>query len=191
MLRVGITGGIGTGKSTVAKLFSILGVPVYESDKRAKWIIENHHSVISELKSLLGAEAYGADGKYNRNFVASAVFQNQDLLTKLNQIVHPRVAQDFEDWTSLQNTVFVLKEAAIMNRNSGLDKIIVVDSPKELRLKRLLQRDYHKTKEELEKVIANQKTELEFIEMADFVVKNDENSMLIPQVLEIYTKLTS
>jgi dephospho-CoA kinase len=191
MLKVGITGGIGSGKSLVAKLFSVLGIPVYESDQRAKWLIENNAVIISEIKEILGGEAYSLEGKYNKIFVSGAVFQNEELLKKLNQIVHPRVRQDFEDWVLVQNAPFVIKEAAIMSRNGGLDKIIVVNSPKDLRIKRLLKRDSHRDKSEIEKVISNQKTEKEFLQMADFVINNDENSLLIPQVLEINKKLTS
>jgi dephospho-CoA kinase len=105
--------------------------------------------------------------------------------------VHPRVRQDFEDWVLLQNAPFVLKEAAIMRRNAGLDKIIVVYSPKDLRIKRLLKRDTHRNLSEIEKVIANQKTEKEFLEMADFMINNDDKEMLIPQVIEVYKKLIS
>jgi len=109
----------------------------------------------------------------------------------LNQIVHPRVAKNFDDWVSSQNSKYVLKEAAIMNKNSGLDKIIVLVSPMEVRISRLLKRDVSKGREGFEKIIANQKTDSEFLEMADFVITNNEEYMLIPQVLEIYQTLTS
>jgi|694.fasta_scaffold45531_4 dephospho-CoA kinase len=191
MLKVGITGGIGSGKSVVAKIFSTLGIPVYESDQRAKWLIEYNKDIVSEIREFLGNEAYNEDGKYDKVFVSKAVFQNEELLRKLNQIVHPRVRQDFEDWVLLQNAPFVLKEAAIMRRNAGLDKIIVVYSPKDLRIKRLLKRDTHRNLSEIEKVIANQKTEKEFLEMADFMINNDDKEMLIPQVIEVYKKLIS
>ena len=191
MLKVGITGGIGSGKSVVAKIFSTLGIPVYESDQRAKWLIEYNKDIVSEIREFLGNEAYNEDGKYDKVFVSKAVFQNEELLRKLNQIVHPRVRQDFEDWVLLQNAPFVLKEAAIMRRNAGLDKIIVVYSPKDLRIKRLLKRDTHRNLSEIEKVIANQKTEKEFLEMADFVINNDDKELLIPQVIEVYKKLIS
>ncbi len=191
MLKVGITGGIGSGKSVVAKIFSTLGIPVYESDQRAKWLIEYNKDIVSEISEFLGNEAYNEDGKYDKVFVSKAVFQNEELLRKLNQIVHPRVRQDFEDWVLLQNAPFVLKEAAIMRRNAGLDKIIVVYSPKNLRIKRLLKRDTHRNLSEIEKVIANQKTEKEFLEMADFMINNDDKEMLIPQVIEVYKKLIS
>ncbi|CAN1534065.1 CoaE Dephospho-CoA kinase [Spirosomataceae bacterium] len=191
MLKVGITGGIGSGKSVVAKIFSTLGIPVYESDQRAKWLIEYNKDIVSEIRDFLGNEAYNEDGKYDKVFVSKAVFQNKELLRKLNQIVHPRVRQDFEDWVLLQNAPFVLKEAAIISRNAGLDKIIVVHSPKDLRIKRLLKRDTHRNLSEIEKVISNQKTEKEFLEMADFVINNDDKELLIPQVIEVYKKLIS
>ena len=191
MLKVGITGGIGSGKSVVAKIFSTLGIPVYESDQRAKWLIEYNKDIVSEIRDFLGNEAYNEDGKYDKVFVSKAVFQNEELLRKLNQIVHPRVRQDFEDWVLLQNAPFVLKEAAIISRNAGLDKIIVVHSPKDLRIKRLLKRDTHRNLSEIEKVISNQKTEKEFLEMADFVINNDDKELLIPQVIEVYKKLIS
>lgn len=191
MLKVGITGGIGSGKSLVAKLFSMLGIPVYESDQRAKWLIENNAVIISEIKALLGEAAYSLEGIYNKVLVSKAVFQNEALLKKLNLIVHPRVGQDFEGWILSQKAPFVIKEAAIMSRNAGLDKIIVVDSPKDLRIKRLLKRDVHRDKSEIEKVISNQKTEKDFLQMADFTINNDEKTLLIPQVLDIYKKLTS
>lgn len=191
MLKIGLTGGIGSGKSLVAKLFSLIGVPIYESDQRAKWLIEHHETIISEIKNLLGGQAYNPEGKYDKVFVSKEVFQNEELLKSLNQIVHPRVRQDFEEWLKVQNAHFVIKEAAIMNRNAGLDKIIVVNSPKELRIQRLLERDIHRNLAEIEKILENQKSPEEFLEIADFVINNDENCLLIPQVLEVYKKLIS
>ncbi len=191
MLKIGLTGGIGSGKSLVAKLFSLIGVPIYESDQRAKWLIEHHETIISEIKNLLGGQAYNPEGKYDKVFVSKEVFQNEELLKSLNQIVHPRVRQDFEEWLKVQNVPFVIKEAAIMNRNASLDKIIVVSSPKELRIQRLLKRDIHRNLAEIEKILENQKSPEEFLEIADFVINNDENCLLIPQVLEVYKKLIS
>lgn len=189
MLKVGITGGIGSGKSVVARLFSLLGTPVYDSDQRAKWLIENDFEIVFNIKHLLGNESYGLDGFYNKSFVSQKVFNNNDLLLSLNSIVHPAVRKDFEDWLKVQKTGFVIKEAAIMNRDAGLDKIIVVESPKELRIMRLLKRDSHRDLNQLEKVISNQKTADEFKSMADFVVQNNEEILIIPQVLDIYQKL--
>lgn len=185
MLKVGITGGIGTGKSTVAKIFSILGVPVYEADLRAKVLIEETEIIIAEIKKLLGEESYTKEGKYDKAYVAKKVFQNSDLLHRLNSIVHPAVGRDFEDWISKNATShYVIKEAAIMGKSSGLDKIIVVTSPTELRISRIQKRD-NRTLEQIENIIKNQKTEEQFLSIADYEVKNNEEDFIITQVLRI------
>jgi dephospho-CoA kinase len=189
MLKVGITGGIGSGKSLVAKLFSLLQIPIYDSDKRAKWLIEHDIQIVTEIKDLLGEESYLENRSYNKAFVSQKVFNDNVLLKKLNQIVHPRVRKDFEDWCAMQQTSFVIKEAAIMDKNSGLDKIIFVDSPTELRTKRILSRDPHRDLSQIKNVINNQKSDEEFRVLSDFVVVNDEKTLLIPQVLEIYQQL--
>ena len=186
MLKIGLTGGIGSGKSTVAKLFVVNGIPVYESDKRAKWLIENHPEIKIEILELFGEQAYFNDGNYNRSFVAEKAFGNIDLLNKLNSIVHPRVGEDFENWAKGQKNVpFVIKEAAIMKRGAGLDKIIVVESPEDLRVQRLLARDKHRDLYQIKEIIQKQKSAKEYLELADFVIKNDEKVLLIPQVLEV------
>lgn len=186
MLKIGLTGGIGSGKSTVAKLFVLNGIPVYESDKRAKWLIENHPEIKIEILELFGGQAYFNNGNYNRSFVAEQAFGNIDLLNKLNAIVHPRVGEDFGNWANGQKNVpFVIKEAAIMKRGAGLDKIIVVDSPEDLRVQRLLARDKHRDLNQIKEIIQKQKSAKEYLELADFVIKNDEKVLLIPQVLEV------
>jgi dephospho-CoA kinase len=185
MLKIGITGGIGTGKSTVAKVFAALEIPVYEADYRAKVLIENDTSIIDKIKGLLGEESYFENGKYNKGFVAQKVFDNPDLLKKLNGIVHPATLKDFSDWASNQkNTPYIIKEAAIMDKNTGLDKIIVVSSPLELRISRIQKRD-KRSVEEIENIIKNQKSEEQFLEISDFEIKNNEQDFIITQVLEI------
>lgn len=185
MLKVGITGGIGTGKSTVAKVFFALGIPVYEADHRAKVLIENDKSIISSIKKLLGEESYFENGKYNKGFVAQKVFDNPDLLKKLNGIVHPATLKDFEDWSITQKkTPYLIKEAAIMGKNSGLDKIIVVSSPLDLRICRIQRRD-KRTVDQIENIIQNQKTEEEFMAISDFEIKNNEQDFILTQVLKI------
>lgn len=189
MLKVGITGGVGTGKSTVAKIFATLGIPVYEADSKAKLIIENNQGVISEIKNLLGENAYLSNGKYNNNYVKKLVFNNPKLLKSLNKIVHPAVGKDTEEWLENQKSApYIIKEAAIMNKNSGLDKIIVVSSPMELRTQRISERDGRNISE-IENIIKNQKSEKEFEEMADYLIQNNERDFLIPQVLKIDRKL--
>lgn len=191
MLKVGITGGIGTGKSTVARIFSALGLPVYEADQRAKSIIEDDSEVVKKIKDLLGKDAYFSNGKYNKTFVAGKVFENQELLKQLNGIVHPAVGEDFENWVNQhQQAQYVIKEAAIMGRNSGLDKIIVVTSPLELRIDRIKKRD-GRSADEIKKIITNQKTENDFLHLADFLIENNEVDFIIPQVLTIDSSIKS
>lgn len=184
MLKVGITGGIGTGKSTVAKVFSVLGIPVYEADERAKILMEADPEITGGIRALFGDEAYTSDGKYNKTYVAGKVFEDQGLLQKLNALVHPAVGRDFEAWTSRQHSPYVLKEAAIMNRAQGLDRIIVVSSPVALRMERIKARD-GRSEEQIQNIIRNQKTEEEFLALADFIVFNNEEEFITPQVLKV------
>lgn len=188
MLKVGITGGIGTGKSTVAKVFAALGIPVYEADERAKVLTEENPEIVRDLKALFGKEAYFPDGRYNKPYVAGMVFRDQGLLQKLNAVVHPAVGKDFEDWASKQHSPYVLKEAAIMNRDAGLDRIIVVSSPLSLRMERIKARD-GRSVEQIENIMKNQKTEEEFLALADYVIYNNEQEFITPQVLELDAKL--
>ncbi len=185
MLKVGITGGIGTGKSTVARVFSCLEIPVYVADERARVLTEENAEIVQAIKTLFGEEAYLPDGKYNRPHVSAMVFGHPDLLQKLNAIVHPAVGKDFEEWASRQQSPYVLKEAAIMGRNSGLDKIIVVSSPLSLRMERVKMRD-GRSEEQIQNIIRNQKSEEEFLALADYVIDNNEQEFIIPQVLKAH-----
>lgn len=184
MLKVGITGGIGSGKSTVAKVFGALGIPVYEADERAKVLIETDPEVVKPIRALFGREAYLPDGTYHKSFVAGKVFQDQGLLQKLNAIVHPAVGRDFEHWALHQHAPYVLKEAAIMKRDSGLDRIIVVSSPLALRIERIKTRD-GRSEQQIENIIRNQKSEEEFNALADYIIYNNEKVLITEQVLEI------
>lgn len=193
MLKVGITGGIGSGKSTVARVFAALGIPVYEADERAKTLIEEEPVLVRSIKALFGNEAYSSEGKYNKAYIAEKVFQDQSLLQKLNAIVHPAVGKDFEDWASRQNSPYVIKEAAIMTRgtggrSAGLDKIIVVSSPLPLRIERIKNRD-GRSQEQIENIIRNQKTEEEFLALADYVIRNNEDEFITDQVVKIHERL--
>ena len=199
MLKVGITGGIGSGKSTVARVFAALGIPVYEADERAKVLIEEDPEIVSGIRALFGDEAYRADGKYNKTYVAEKVFRDPGLLQKLNGLVHPAVGKDFEDWAARQHAPYVIKEAAVMNwnaghrnaghrgagsKNSGLDRIIVVSSPLALRIERIKNRD-GRSQEQIENIIRNQKSEEEFQAMADYVIPNNEQEFITEQVLRL------
>jgi dephospho-CoA kinase len=191
MLKVGITGGIGSGKSTVARIFSHLGIPVYDSDQRAKDIVSSDPQLIAQIKELMGEEAYLPDGSYHRKYISEQVFKNPEKLKSLNLLIHPAVRKDFEAWVKLQSGApYVLKEAAIMNRDSGLDAIIVVHTPVEERIARVIKRD-GRTEDQVKNIIENQKTEEEFISVADYVVNNGKSHSILHQVLEIDNRLRS
>lgn len=193
MLRVGITGGIGTGKTTVAKIFSTLGIPVYEADKEAKNLVETNETIRRGVIGLIGEDAYLENGQYNKRLVAEKVFNNQPLLKNLNQVIHPVVINDYLEWVEKQdkNLPYIIKEAAIMDSvHSGVDKIIVVTSPIELRIKRIGIRD-QRSRSEIENIIKNQRSEESYLSLADFEIRNNESEFLIPQVIDIDQQLRS
>ncbi len=191
---IGITGGIGTGKSIICKIFEVLGVPVYYADERAKWLTNNDLQLRKEIKELLGREAYNK-GEYNRKWVASQVFANPELLKILNSLIHPRVFEDIKRWLAQQqNHAYILREAALTNaagNGNDLDKIIVVTAPLDLRIARIKKRDTQRTEEEIRTIISRQKTEEEFQQIADYQIVNDEKQLVIPQVLALHKTLTN
>ena len=188
-LQIGVTGGIGSGKSIVCKVFSCLDVPVYNADGRAKWLTNNHAEIRIKVLELLGEKSYTEEGLYNSTYVASVVFKNEDLLKKLNTIIHPVVMKDTEKWVRERpDAAYVIKEAAIMNRagnSNNLDYIIVVQAPVELRIKRILQRD-NRRQEEIKAIIERQISDEDRNKIADFVIDNDEKSALLPQILNLH-----
>jgi dephospho-CoA kinase len=188
-LQVGVTGGIGSGKSVVCQLFACLGVPIYNADSRAKWLTNNDPVIRKNVTDLLGSEAYDEAGIYNTSYVSSRVFQDENLLKQLNAIIHPVVMQDTLNWVqSNQASPYVVKEAAIMNKagdKNSLDYVVVVEAPLNLRIKRILQRD-NRTKEQISAIIQRQVSDDERRNIADFLIFNDEESALIPQVLKLH-----
>ncbi len=195
MIKVGITGGIGTGKSTVCKLFASLGIPIYDADTEAKRIMNTHSLVHQKLVEHFGSEAF-LDGVLNRAFIAKQVFNNEANLLFINQLVHPLVGQDFEQWTKKQAELgakMVLKEAALLiesNAYQTLDYLILVTSPIDLRIERIKKRDTQRTENEIRAIIAKQLPDSEKMKFADFVILNDEQNLLIPQVLSIFKELS-
>jgi len=190
MLVLGLTGGIGSGKTTVASIFETFGVPIYNSDQRAKWLMNNDDQLRSEVISLFGEEAYTSEG-LNRPFIASKAFADKSLLSKLNAIVHPIVARDFEEWKSAQESKVIVKEAAILIESGAykqVDKVVVVSAPIDIRISRVVKRDKAST-QEVEQRINNQLSEEERLKYADFVIQNDGTKMLIPQVRDIMESL--
>ena len=192
MLKVGITGGIGSGKSTVSSFFSVLGVPVYDSDKRAKYLMQHDNSIIGTIKKEFGERSY-LNNQLNRSYIAEIVFKNESKLKQLNSIIHPAVRTDFNNWLSQNsNAKFVIKEAAIMIESGAykeMDKLIVVNASRNRKIKRIKKRD-HLSLEDIENRIQNQLSDEIRNQYADFIIENNSGKMeLKQQVLSIYNKL--
>ena len=193
MVKIGITGGIGSGKSTVCKVFEILGVPVYYADTESKQIIDTNEIVKSNIVNTFGNTVLDASGIIDKKILAGLVFNNKANLEKLNSIVHPAVHLHFENWCK-QHTAqkYILKEAAILFESGAykqIDKVIVVIAPLELKIHRAMLRDNY-TREQIEQRINKQMNDDEKIKRSQFVIHNDEEQLLIPQVLIIHNQLT-
>lgn len=191
-ILVGLTGGIGSGKSTVAKIFQILGIPTYFADDRAKWLMANEPQLIHDLKSAFGPDSYLEDGSVNRVYLSKEVFSDPEKVKKINSLVHPAVGKDFKNWVSQQNSPYVLKEAALIfetGSNKDLDYVINVSSPLKVRISRVLMRDSHRSEEQINQIIDKQMPDETKNEMADFIIKNVDNKLLIPQVLKIHESI--
>ena len=189
MLKIGITGNIGSGKTTVSKIFGVLGVPVFYADDAAKNIMVNDEILISAMKQTFGPGAYFEDGSLNRKYIAGIVFNNEDELTKLNAIVHPATFRAFESWVSQHGDApYVLKEAALLFESDSYkmcDKTILVTAPFEIRLKRVMQRD-GLSEAEVKSREARQFTQDEKLKLADYVITNDGSELVVPQVLALH-----
>ena len=191
-LLVGITGGIGAGKSMAAKVFAILSIPVYYADDRAKWLMANDEELKAKIIQTFGKESYTEQGVLDRTFLAQKVFSDPANTEIINGLVHPAVGDDFLRWTRQQDSPYVLKEAALLFESGSykeLDKVINVSSPLKIRVARVLKRDPHRTVEQVNSIIDKQLPDEDKNQMADFVIKNSGNHMVIPQVLEIHKNL--
>ena len=189
---VGVTGGIGSGKSTVCQVFSILGIPIYSADDRAKWLMANDAKLKAEISTEFGEKSYLEDGTLNRAFLAEEVFSNPDKVKKINAIVHPAVGEDFKNWTNSQTAPYLIKEAALLFESGSakeLDCIINVSSPLKVRIARVLLRDPHRSEDQVNHIIDQQMPDEQKNELADYVIKNNDSKLIIPQVLEIHHKL--
>lgn len=190
MKIVGLTGGIGSGKTTVANFFKELGIPVYIADVEAKALMNRSKVIRRKLIKLFGEDAY-IDNELNRPFLADKIFNNKELLQEMNAIVHPKVASHFKRWVKKQESPYVIKEVAILFENGSYkqcDLVITVTASVETRISRVIDRD-DTTKEKVEKIIDNQWSDNKKIKLSDFVIINEDLDQTKDQVKEIHEKI--
>ncbi len=190
MFKVGITGGIGSGKSMVCQVFQALGIPVFDADKAAKFLMTNDASLVASIKELLGNDAYKNE-QLNRSFIASKVFSNPSLLQALNKLVHPAVFEHSKQWLEAQTAQYVIKEAALFfesNSFKEMDFIIGVFAPENLRIQRAMQRDGLSEAAILERM-NNQMDEKEKMKRCDQVIVNENETSVLSQVLSVHKEL--
>lgn len=194
MIRLGITGGIGSGKSVVSQMLRAMDVPVYDSDEESKRLTITHKGIRAQLTELVGREVYADDGSLNRSVLASWLFSSEEHTLKVNSIIHPVVKEDFLSWVKKQENAGYKAcgiESAILIEAGFLDvveKVVVVTAPLETRIERTMQRDHAARKSVLNRM-ARQMNEEEKMEKADYVIRNEVNTPLIPQVCHIITSL--
>lgn len=184
MKVIGITGGIGSGKSVVSRLLRVWGFPVYDSDSEARTLLNTCSDLKHQIIALLGEEAYLAN-QYNRVWIGQQVFGNKELLHRLNQIIHPAVATHFQKWREHQKSPLVFKESALLltpKLRNQLDALIVVMAPEQVRLDRVLSRDGFRTAEQIKKVMAIQPDWEREVTAYDFLIHNEEKVFLTDQV---------
>jgi dephospho-CoA kinase len=190
MIIVGLTGGIGSGKTTISKYFESLGIPVYIADDEAKGLMNCSKVIKRKLVQLFGESAY-KDGELNRSFLASKIFTDKTLLLKMNAIVHPKVASHFKRWLKKQDATYVIKEVAIIFENkleSQYDYIITVVADEDLRIKRVIKRD-DASKEKIRSIIKNQLSDAEKIEKSNFVITNNDLDSAKKGAIEIHCQI--
>jgi dephospho-CoA kinase len=194
-LQIGVTGGIGSGKSLVCKIFHCLGVPVYDADSHAKELMTTDGILVSDIKKEFGELSYNVDGTLNRTYLSSTVFNDTERLKTLNALVHPRVGAHYQHWVDQQSGQrYVVKEAALLfesGAHRSMYKVIAVIANEELRINRVLKRDNHRTASQILAIIKNQMPEEEKMKRADYSITNDETTLLIPQVLELHQRFIS
>jgi dephospho-CoA kinase len=190
LLKVGITGGMGSGKSTVAKVFETLGMPVFYADTRAKILMDENAELKEKIQENFGKDTY-VYGKLDRKHLSSIIFNDSKKLALLNSFVHPATIKDADDWMKQQKTHYAIKEAALIFESGAqeyLDYVIGVYSPTTVRIQRVIKRD-HITIEEVKLRMNKQIDEEIKMRLSDFVITNDEQQLLIPQVLKIHEEL--
>ena len=190
MLKIGLTGGIGSGKSTVAKIFELLRVPVYYADEASRRLYHTDPELMAQIKKHFGEDMY-SEGKLNRSKMAEIVFNDPQKLELLNQLVHPPTLRDAQEWIRAQKAPYVIKEAALLFESgsaAGLDYIIGIQAPVAVRLKRVMDRD-KTTREEVLSRMNRQIDEDIKMRLCDFIIRNNEQELVIPQVLDLHQNL--
>jgi len=192
MLKVGLTGGIGSGKTTIAKIFELLNVPVYYADEASKRLYHTDQDLIRNIKKHFGEDVY-TNEQLNRSKLAGIVFNDPDKLNLLNELVHPPTIRDAEEWMKKQTAPYVIKEAALLFESGsaqGLDYIIGVKAPVHYRIKRVMERDGVSREDVISR--ANRQIDEDIkMRLCDFLIINNEQELVIPQVLELHSKLAS
>lgn len=187
MVKVGLTGNIGSGKTWVCQIFSALNIPIYYADLEARNLLNSAHT-IEKISKAFGNEVLLNSTEIDRKKLASIVFNDARELEKLNQLIHPQLREHFQQWTKNQNSKYVIQEAAILFENGFdhlMDKTITIASPKSIRLNRVMERDQI-SKEEVFARMNNQWSDEKKEKVADYIIYNDGNRMLLPQVLKIH-----
>jgi len=187
-----ITGGIGSGKTYVCRLFEKLGAPVYYSDSRAKELVNESLDLKTKIESLLGSESY-INGTYNTKFVSSRVFNNKQLLQKLNNIIHPAVAENYRCWVAKHhNYPYTVKESALifeLNLEAQFNKTVLITANEELRIDRVLKRDPWRGKSEVKAIINKQLSDAEKESRTNFIISTNKSNLVLPQVLKVHKAL--
>lgn len=189
-LRIGLTGGIGSGKSIIARIFRILGIPVYDADLAARRLMETDETLRKEIQREFGTSVY-SNGIPDRKLLASKVFGDESRLAALNQLVHPAVLKDYDAWEKKQTAPYTIREAAILFESGNwhqLDHVILVDAPEALRIRRVMRRD-NRSEKEVRDIISRQWTSEKKKELAWRLINNDDSELVIPQVLQIHNQL--
>jgi len=187
MKSIGLTGGIGSGKSTVSRIFRIMGVPVYDSDSRAKRLMSKDADIQETIRSIFGKEAVEPGMEPNFRLIGKIAFEEPGKLEQLNRLVHPAVARDFDAWRKSRTEPLIVKEAAILLESGAdrfLDGVIVVTAPEEMRIRRVMDRN-GLSEQDVRRRIARQWPEEKLIAMATYRIRNDESTLVIPQVINL------
>ena len=187
---IGITGGIGSGKSMVAKVLQLMGYPVYSSDQRAKEIMHEDQLLIVGLKELFGEEAY-LDSNLNRPYIAAQIFKDASKRTAMNNLVHPAVRKDFQNWVSRQKSPVLFQESALLfetGNYKSFDAVILVSAPEKVRMQRVKERD-QLTDEQVQSRFNAQMPEEEKMKLTNLVIHNDGNQLLVPQILDLLKRI--